>query len=110
MKKDNLKIAILVSSLTFGIGHIVNLFNGSGAELLYTLLQIAYATTAGFMFVMIYHKTNSLIICILVHAIFNSLSAFGVDYESIELHIIIPIILTIITGWYALYLSKIKTK
>ncbi|MBQ4091877.1 MAG: CPBP family intramembrane metalloprotease, partial [Firmicutes bacterium] len=34
MSKDSLKTAVIVSSLTFGIGHIVNLFNGSGAELL----------------------------------------------------------------------------
>ena len=33
MRKDGLKSAVIVSSLTFGIGHIVNLFNGSGAEL-----------------------------------------------------------------------------
>ena len=30
MEKDKLKTAIIVSSLTFGLGHIVNLFNGSG--------------------------------------------------------------------------------
>ena len=108
MKKDNLKIAILVSSLTFGIGHIVNLFNGSGAELLPNILQVIYATSAGFVFVMLYHKSNSLIICILVHAIFNSLSAFGVEYDSVELQILTAGILTIITGGYAIYLSKIK--
>ena len=28
MAKDNVKIAVIVSSITFGIGHIVNLFNG----------------------------------------------------------------------------------
>jgi hypothetical protein len=100
--------AILVSSLTFGIGHIVNLFNGSGAELLPNILQVIYATSAGFVFVMLYHKSNSLIICILVHAIFNSLSAFGVEYDSVELQILTAGILTIITGGYAIYLSKIK--
>ena len=108
MKKDNLKIAILVSSLTFGIGHIVNLFNGSGAELIPSILQVIYATSAGFVFVMLYHKSNSLIICILIHAIFNSLSAFVVNYDAIELHILTASILTIITGGYAIYLSKVK--
>ena len=108
MKKDNLKIAILVSSLTFGIGHIVNLFNGSGAELIPSILQVIYATSAGFVFVMLYHKSNSLIICILIHAIFNSLSAFVVNYDAIELHILAASILTIITGGYAIYLSKVK--
>ena len=110
MKKDNLKVAILVSSLTFGVGHIVNLFNGSGAQLLSNILQVIYATAAGFMFVMIYLKTNSLIVCILIHAIFNSLNVFRLDYDSVVLEIIIGIVLTIITGGYALYLTKVKTE
>ena len=38
MLKDNTKAAIIVSSLTFGIGHIINLINGSGADLLPNLL------------------------------------------------------------------------
>ncbi|MBR5794511.1 MAG: CPBP family intramembrane metalloprotease, partial [Erysipelotrichaceae bacterium] len=29
MSKDNLRMAIIVSSVTFGIGHLINLFNGS---------------------------------------------------------------------------------
>ena len=40
MKKDNVKSAVIVSSITFGIGHIVNLINGSGAQLLPNLLQV----------------------------------------------------------------------
>ena len=42
MAKDGVKSAIIVSSVTFGIGHIVNLINGSGAELLPNLLQVIY--------------------------------------------------------------------
>ena len=34
MSKDGLKSAVIVSSLTFGIGHLVNLVNGSGMGLL----------------------------------------------------------------------------
>ena len=48
--KDNLKLAIVISSVTFGMGHIVNLLNGS--DLIPTLLQIAYATAIGFLFKM----------------------------------------------------------
>ena len=76
MRKDGVKSAILVSSLTFGMGHIINLFNGSGAELLPNLLQVVYATAAGFMFVMIYYKTESLLVCIGAHGVFNALSVF----------------------------------
>ena len=40
LKKDNVKVAIVVSSVTFGIGHIINLFNGSGADLLPNILFV----------------------------------------------------------------------
>lgn len=28
--KDNIKSAMIISSVTFGMGHLINLFNGSG--------------------------------------------------------------------------------
>ena len=45
MCKDNVKSAIFVSSITFGIGHIVNLLNGE--DLILTLLQICFAIAIG---------------------------------------------------------------
>jgi membrane protease YdiL (CAAX protease family) len=59
MEKENVKSAIVVSAITFGIGHIINLFNG--ADLIPTLLQICYATSIGFLFVIIFYKSNALI-------------------------------------------------
>lgn len=107
MRKDNERAAIILSSLTFGIGHIINLFNGSGASLLPSLLQIVYATAAGFMFVMIYKKSKSLIPCIIIHAAFNSLSAFASHANmTVNIRLISCILLTIVTVGYALYLSK----
>ena len=47
MEKDNLKTAIIVSSLTFGLGHVVNLFNGSGRDLTSSVLQIIFAVLVG---------------------------------------------------------------
>ena len=55
MAKNGIRSAIIVSSVTFGIGHIINLFNGSGAELIPNLLQVVYAMAVGFMFVMIFY-------------------------------------------------------
>lgn len=77
MKKDGVKSAIAVSSITFGIGHIINLFNGSGAELIPNLLQVVYAIATGFMLVMIFYKSKSLLVCIGFHGVFNSLSVFS---------------------------------
>ena len=106
MREDSPVAAVIVSSLTFGIGHIINLLNGSGAELLSNLLQVVYATAAGFMFVMIFLKTKSLLGCIIVHGSFNALSVFSAEVSSDPgSQILTAILLTVITGSYALYLA-----
>ena len=106
MAKDGVKSAIMVSSVTFGIGHIVNLFNGSGAELLPNLLQVIYAMAVGFAFVMIYCKTKSLVICIIIHSVFNGLSAFANEaVMTPQRQILSSVLLTVIAGGYALYLA-----
>ncbi len=109
MRKDGVKSAIVVSSLTFGMGHIINLFNGSGTELLPNLLQVAYATAAGFMFVMIYYKSNSLWICIAAHGIFNALSVFVNEAAVTDTwRILSCIFLIVVCGGYGLYLVKME--
>ena len=106
MRKDSLKAAVIVSSVTFGIGHIINLVNGSGAEFLPNLLQIVYATAAGFMFVMMYLKTDSLIGCIAAHGLFNAISVFADESNvTTEMRILTCASLTVITGAYAVYLA-----
>lgn len=102
MEKDNLRNAIIVSSITFGVGHIVNLF--MGADLIPTLLQIAYATSIGYLFVTIFYKSKSLIPCIITHSIMNALSVFSVEttkmmYISSTFLIIVPLV-------YAFYINK----
>lgn len=106
MSVNGVKSAVAVSSITFGMGHIVNLINGSGADLLSNLLQVAYAAAIGFAFVMIYHKTKSLIPCILTHSIFNALSIFS-DEAVItpRRNIVSGVLLTVIAGGYALYIA-----
>lgn len=106
MAKDGEKTAIIVSSVTFGIGHIVNLVNGSGAELLPNLLQVMYAVAIGFAFVMIYCRTKSLMPCIIVHSVFNGLSAFSNEaVMTPRRQIISGVLLAVIAGGYALYLA-----
>lgn len=106
MRTDSVKAAIIVSSVTFGIGHIINLINGSGAELLPNLLQVVYATAAGFMFVMMYYKSKSLLVCIAAHGAFNALSVFADEANATtEMRILTAVLLTVITGSYALYLA-----
>jgi len=109
MRGDSEKAAVIVSSVTFGIGHILNLINGSGAELLPNLLQVVYATAAGFMFVMIYLRSGSLLVCIAAHGIFNALSVFADETGAATgMRIWTALLLTGITGAYAVYLAAVK--
>lgn len=102
MEKSNVKSAIIVSAITFGIGHIVNLLNG--ADLIPTLMQICYAISIGYLFVIIFYKSKSLIPCIITHSLINSLSIFNVE-NTISLYVI-PIFLIIIPLIYAIYINK----
>lgn len=105
MARDNIKAAVIVSSLTFGIGHIVNLINGSGASVFENLLQVLYACAAGFMFVMIYYTSESLIVCILSHGVFNALSIFADEaLLTSQDRIISALFLVAVCGLYGLYL------
>ena len=107
MREDGVKSAIIVSSLTFGIGHIINLFNGSGADLLSNVLQVIYATAAGFMFVMIYYKSQSLIVCIVAHGVFNALSVLVNEAAVTDtMSVLSCVFLIVVCGGYGLYLAK----
>ena len=102
MAKDNLKSAIIVSSITFGLGHIVNLLNG--ADLVPTLMQICYAVALGYLFVIIFYKSKSLVPCIVAHIAIDVLSVFNVE-NSLSLYII-PVFLIVVSVGYAIYINK----
>ena len=102
MAKDNLKSAIIVSSITFGLGHIVNLLNG--ADLVPTLMQICYAVALGYLFVIIFYKSKSLVPCIATHIVIDVLSVFNVE-NSLSVYII-PVFLIVVSVGYAIYINK----
>ena len=102
MEKNNVKSAIIVSSITFGIGHIVNLLNG--ADLVPTLLQICYAISLGYMFVIIFYKSKSLVPCIIAHFLINALSIFRMENEMLKY--ISAVFLIVVPAAYAIYIIK----
>lgn len=108
MEKDSLKWAVIVSSLTFGFGHIINLFV-AGADILTTILQICYATTTGFLFVIIFYKGKTLLPCIITHSLFNSLSLFAATVST-TINIITAVVIMVLTLAYAIVLIKILPK
>ncbi len=118
MCKDNLTSAIIVSAVTFGVGHIVNVFNTS--DIFGVLLQVTYAIVIGFLYTIIVYKGGSLLPCIISHMFVNGSSVFAseqgafnnlvgaifgqVTYDIAQTASAVLII--VISGSYALWLWK----
>lgn len=75
LKKDPAPVAIIISAVTFGIGHIVNLFTGQAN--ITTVVQIFFAIAWGFIFTFVFYKSGSLVMCIIVHSLIDVLSRFS---------------------------------
>ena len=107
LAKDGTKSAIIISSITFGIGHILNLFNGSGMELVENLCQIVGAIACGFLFVIIFHRGGTLIPCIVAHSVNNAISVFGNEASlSVQMRIGMTATIIVIVVAYACILTK----
>lgn len=105
--KDNVKTAIIISSVTFGLGHLLNLVNGSGAELTENLFQVTGAIAIGFLFVVLFYRGGSLLPCIITHAAINITSIFANETGlTVEKRMIFHLVLIAITVSYALILIK----
>ena len=102
IEKDDQKTAIIITSLTFGIGHIVNLLNG--ADFIPTLIQIIYSVSVGYLFVKILIKTKSLWPCIITHSLLNALSIFS--NQTTTIFYISSILILMISISYSFYLNK----
>ncbi len=108
MEKNGLKTAVAVSALTFGLGHIVNLFNGSGRVLASSLVQIVFAVLVGLVLVLIFYRGGSLIPCIVFHSANNALSAFSAEgtmdpKTETALNVVM---IVVVLGGYALWLLR----
>ena len=111
MAKKNLKSAVIVSSVTFGIGHLVNLFNGSGMELADNICQIIFAVAVGFLFVTIFNYSGSLLPCIITHSAINTLNTFANEAVfTVEKQIIHVLVMIALTVAYTLILAKTLPK
>ena len=111
MEKDNLKAAIIVSSLTFGAGHIINMFTSGFSDITANLCQVCYATAVGFLFVILFLKSKSLWPCIITHSLVNALSLFlNEAIYSGTLEIIGSIITIVVSVAYSILILKIVPK
>ena len=109
--RNNVSSAIVISSVTFGIGHIINLFNGSGMELVSSLCQIVFAVAVGFLLVTIFYRGGSLLPCIIVHAAINTLGTFASDGgAALERQLLQLAVMLLITVAYTLFLARTLPK
>lgn len=95
---------MIVSSVTFGLGHILNLFTGH--ELAETLMQVVFAINYGFLVTMTFYKGGSLIPCILSHSLFDIFSQFAAEDASPLLNWVGHGVMIVLTVLYCLYLAK----
>ena len=107
MEKNNVKSAIIVSSITFGFGHIINLFSSGLNNIIPNICQVFYATAVGFLFVIMFYKGGSLIACILTHSLVNAFSVFqNTSALTNKIEIIISVVIIVVAVSYSLILLK----
>lgn len=118
MAKNNLRSAIIVSAVTFGAGHIVNLTNTE--DTFGVLLQVCYAIIIGFLYTIIVYKSGSLWPCIASHMFVNGSSVFSLEQgpftalvaavfgqaDPALVQTCSAVLIMVISGGYALWLWK----
>ena len=104
-RTGKLSVAIVVSALTFGMGHIVNLLTGHAT--METLVQVLFAVAWGFLFTFAYLKGGSLLPCIAIHGLIDAFSVFSRDSLVADWAYIVATVAAALV--YCLYLRKQPT-
>lgn len=108
--KDNTLMAVIVSSVIFGLGHIFSVLN---QPLLVIISKVIWTIGMGLFFGMVYKKTNTLWLPIMLHFLidvcalpycFSSISG----YADVTLYMIVPVY--IILGIYSFMELKAERK
>lgn len=105
LKRDSAPVAITISAVTFGIGHIVNLLAGQGG--MESLIQVIFAVAWGFIFTLVYYKSGSLWVCIAVHGMVDVFSKFAAPGGSSDY--VYTFATIIVSAAYCTYLSRKPT-
>ena len=104
LKDGNVKMAIIVSSVTFGLGHVLNLFTGQA--LVETLSQVVFAIVVGFVFMLAFYKSGTLWPSILAHSFIDVTSVFVANEGLQVLNVVVHIVVFVISATYCIYLVK----
>ncbi len=111
IEKDGVKQAVIISSVTFGLGHMLNLINGRGMALVENICQVFGAIAIGFLFVLIFCRSGSLLPCIATHSAIDVASAFGSEEGITDVRrVLFSLSLLVIVVAYTLILTKTLPK
>lgn len=99
------RAAIIVSSVTFGMGHLVNLLNGQAT--FETLVQVVFAIAVGFVFTLAFHKGGSLWPCIVAHSLIDIASVVSAREGLLDwIYLGVALVCSVA---YCAYLAKVET-
>ncbi len=102
LKKGSLNRAVIISGVTFGIGHIVNLARGySAAD---QSLQIVAAIFIGIALACLVAYTRSILPGVIFHILFNISGSVASDNSGMEMQLLVAII--VLMSLYSLYLKR----
>ena len=97
--------AVIISTLTFGVGHAFSLLIGQGVT--DTVFQIINATAVGFIFTMIVYLTRSLHVVIAAHILYNIMATVTVISEGYTL-LFAGLTVALIYGAWLLFLAGVR--
>ncbi|MCL2052475.1 MAG: CPBP family intramembrane metalloprotease [Lachnospiraceae bacterium] len=102
-ERKSTKAAVIISGLTFGFGHIVNLLNGYTG--IAQIIQIVLAVVIGIVLSLLFVRTKSIVPGIVFHFFFNLASVLSIEVEPFYDYINVGIIL-VMAFFYLLYFYK----
>jgi membrane protease YdiL (CAAX protease family) len=102
LKKRGMTGAVLISGVSFAIGHIVNLLRGyTTAE---QINQVVIGVFIGIVLALLVALTNNIIPCVFYHIFFNISGT--ITYSNLKLETYMVIITSIICTLYSSYLIR----
>ena len=106
-ERKSTKAAVVISGLTFGFGHIVNLLNGYTG--IAQIIQIVLAAQIGIVLSLLFVRTKSIVPGIVFHFLFNIASALSVEAEPLYDYISVGVIVATVL-FYLLYFCKNRSE
>lgn len=100
--RSGVRKAVVISGLTFGLGHIVNLARGyTGLD---QLLQVVVAIAVGVVLALLVAVTGSIMPGVVFHILFNISGSVTADNRTLEVYVAVAVL--VICSAYSTYLVR----